>query len=192
MSLNKLLSILPPPNTPIDNGTEGMWEVVENKMGLKLPSDYKQYINTFGYGAILGFAWVVSPFSRSLMAIDRPDIKNGYQPLLDYLQLPYKFYPEPQGLLPCVVCEQLGNLMWITEGDPDNWKLIWLSHYLDNIVTFEFGLVDFLYEFIAGELREKLQISDDVLIKEKLFMTSNEFMEMVNARREWDIWKRAQ
>ncbi|MDR2438238.1 MAG: SMI1/KNR4 family protein [Planctomycetaceae bacterium] len=48
MSLLKLLQLAPPPINPIYTGSEKDFLQIENQIGSRLPSDYKEYIQHYG------------------------------------------------------------------------------------------------------------------------------------------------
>jgi hypothetical protein len=66
MSIEKLLSVIIPPCKPQYTGTKQMWDDVEIEMGLIFPADYKNFINIYGHGDILGFFSIASPFGPAI------------------------------------------------------------------------------------------------------------------------------
>ena len=45
MYINKLENIIKPTNELTDNYTKEEWDEIELKLGIKLPTDYKEFIN---------------------------------------------------------------------------------------------------------------------------------------------------
>jgi len=62
MSIEELRTVLPPPATPHATGTPEEWAAIEARIGFTLPTDYKDYIATYGYGRIGGFLVPLNPF----------------------------------------------------------------------------------------------------------------------------------
>lgn len=61
--INKLIALLSPPSQRIfDNAA---WATFESEGGLRLPSDFKQFISIYGCGAVDDFVWVLDPFSEN-------------------------------------------------------------------------------------------------------------------------------
>ena len=58
-----LMKMLPPPDSPAYPNPD--WARVENDHGIRLPADYKAFIERFGAGCIDDFLWVIDPFSSS-------------------------------------------------------------------------------------------------------------------------------
>ena len=52
MYINKLENIIKPTNELTDNYTKEEWDEIELKLGIKLPTDYKEFINRYGVGMI--------------------------------------------------------------------------------------------------------------------------------------------
>ena len=55
MYINKLKNIIKPNNDLLDKYTKEKWDEIELILGIKLPTDYKQFINTYGVGSINDF-----------------------------------------------------------------------------------------------------------------------------------------
>jgi hypothetical protein len=156
MSIDKLLSVLKAPEKPLENGTPSHWDEIERQIGISLPADYKVFINLFGTGVICNYLWVLNALSpNQFLALGKaPQIIGHYDVMIgEDNDFPYKLYPHKGGLLPCIVTESRSHLMWITVGQPDTWKLIWLSDYLEIMDVFEFSLTEFLYRFISGQIK---------------------------------------
>jgi len=63
MSLAKIRKIVPPPKKPRYAGSDKQWAKFESNMPLKLPSDYRKYISTYGIGSLFDLFYVWSPFN---------------------------------------------------------------------------------------------------------------------------------
>jgi len=49
-TLKRLIKMVPPPNSPVDCGSETAFKEVEQQLGLPLPPDYKEYVAAYGSG----------------------------------------------------------------------------------------------------------------------------------------------
>ena len=65
MSLATINSLVPPPESPVEVGTKAGWKEVEMKLGLKLPADYRKFIDTYGSGLFADFYIIYNPFAAS-------------------------------------------------------------------------------------------------------------------------------
>lgn len=62
MSIKNCQFVLTLPAKPFN--TEGVhgWKEIEDTIGTKFPSDYKQFISLYGTGGIDDFLWILTPF----------------------------------------------------------------------------------------------------------------------------------
>jgi hypothetical protein len=63
LAIEDLLAVVPPPARPIDPGDPGAWPKVEQALGTKLPSDYRDYGTRYGSGVLGHDLFVYNPFS---------------------------------------------------------------------------------------------------------------------------------
>ena len=129
MSLIKLRELVAPPPQPLEVGDLAEWPTVEQRLGLPLPSDYRDFILTYGTGKFANFYCVYNPFSISewvnlhssierLCKIER-ELKRDWPNTV-----PYQIFPDRPGLLPWG-CDDNGNYYyWVTEGVPDSWHVV--------------------------------------------------------------------
>lgn len=66
MYINKLKNIIKPNNDLLDKYAKEKWNEIELILGIKLPTDYKQFINTYGVGSVNDFLWVLNPFTQNM------------------------------------------------------------------------------------------------------------------------------
>ncbi|EOC0042147.1 SMI1/KNR4 family protein, partial [Cronobacter turicensis] len=62
MMINKLTQLLPPPASPSDSGKGKTWPLIAGS--INFPSDYVDFINTYGSGRIAEFIVIFNPFSK--------------------------------------------------------------------------------------------------------------------------------
>src|SRR5688500_7171138 len=97
MSINELKQVIPHPLNPVEASRN--WVEVEEKLGLKLPQDYKDFINLDGTGIIGNGILIYNPFSlnqyfnpifqasRTLSALH--NMKDNDPEIYDYPYLPF-------------------------------------------------------------------------------------------------------
>jgi len=169
--LAELQDLMPPPKLPV--GAIGDWHHIENKLGTRLPSDYKEFVRIYGAGAIGEMPICVSsPFSTINNLQQQIDgTTEGYR-LMRKLgwELPYSIFPEQNGLLAWGNTGNGDYLNWLTRGDPDTWLIVvWYSAGAE-FLRFEIGMVNFLAEALS--LRLKVFPSD--FLKPPLLYTPSE------------------
>lgn len=54
MSLAELVQIVSPPAQPVESGTPEGWRSAESKLGVTLPSDFKEMVGRYGTGGFNG------------------------------------------------------------------------------------------------------------------------------------------
>ncbi|CRI56987.1 SMI1/KNR4 family protein [Pseudomonas sp. CCOS 191] len=120
-----LMKMLPPPDSPAYPNPD--WARVENDHGIRLPADYKAFIERFGAGCIDDFLWVIDPFSSSRdLNFDKGDyFRESYAVMKaefpsDY---PRPGYPAEGAFWPWGFTENGETLVWIVKGEPDSWSV---------------------------------------------------------------------
>ncbi|MBI1259274.1 MAG: hypothetical protein GC204_17550 [Chloroflexi bacterium] len=122
MSYSQLLSLLRPPEEPIETGSAEGWAAVEAMLSTTLPEDYKQFIGNFGSGWLGGFLFVWNPFASAFYM----NFETRYVWKLGSLEgepLPYPLYPASGGLLPFAATKDGDTLFWVTQAQPDHWTI---------------------------------------------------------------------
>ena len=106
MYINKLANIIKSNNELTDKYTKEKWDEIELTLGVKLPTDYKKFINRYGVGSINDFIWVLNPFTQNsnLNLIKKgKEIREAYA--ISKNGFPEDFmhdvFPSSGGLLPC-------------------------------------------------------------------------------------------
>lgn len=130
-TLDKIVRILPPPNSPVR--LDRSWDSVEKELGTALPTDYKQFIDLYGTGAIARelHIWNFRDASSDKSWRERLiGVGRWYDEVRDMgdHDWPYRMFPEPGGLLPFAGLMDVNHLNWLTKGTPDQWDVVlWLS-----------------------------------------------------------------
>lgn len=158
MILDALRKLMPPPESPVGCGTWAQWAEVQSELGLRLPIDYKYYINTYGSGWINDFLYVLNPFAGSkhlelirnilqiLNSLRANKERSGTE------EVPYPLYAEPGGLLPWGFTDDGHTLYWITIGNnPDKWKVVIGESRGSEWEEYNDYMVDLLVKLLSGE-----------------------------------------
>lgn len=148
--LAQIVDLAPAPRVRID------WERVENKLGRRLPSDYKAFAERFGPGHFEEYIWVAVP--------------RGFGPRLDFFEqleqsvetlrslaaaripVPYPLYPEKGGLISWGSTLDGEALYWRTDDDdPDRWSVVLHLHRTDDWFEFPGSVTQFLSALLTGQ-----------------------------------------
>ncbi len=158
MSIEALRTVLPPPATPHATGTPEEWTAIEARIGFTLPTDYKDYIATYGYGRIGGFLVPLNPFfdAGGDFFARADSILATYRQLkadLDPTAIPYPLYPEDEGLFPWAYSFDGDAMFWRREGQPDDWPCVVAAlEFNQAVVTYRETMTGLLTDWMAGTL----------------------------------------
>ncbi len=129
MAIAALTKLVPPPKQPLQVGSLAEWELAERKLCLALPSDYRDFVFTYGTGLFAGFYRVYSPFAteRSMSLV--PAVADTCEWRLNTRKefperVPYPIYPESGGILPWGNDENGHDYYWLTRGSPEDWIVL--------------------------------------------------------------------
>lgn len=176
MTFVSLCKILPTPAAPIEVGRVEEWPEIERVVGTMLPSDYKQYINTFGTGCIGNFLWPFNPFSENkhLNLVEQISVSLEALKVLKEKwgdrQCPYPLYPESGGLLPWGITDNGDILFWFTVGHPDDWPIVINEARAPVYEKYEESMTSLLSKLISGEIVSDI-FPDDFLDRDALFVS---------------------
>jgi hypothetical protein len=155
--MEKLIRIIPPPENPLNTGSNVDWENFITNLGTDLPSDYKKFIETYGTGGIDNFLWILTPF----VSDENINFLKKQKELSDaYLQSKQNFpqyykhdvFPQKGGLLPWAYTDNGDELYWLTDGEPFNWKIIVYESRSPENHTYSLTMTEFLYQILTREL----------------------------------------
>jgi hypothetical protein len=129
--LDRLVRLAPPPDRPLGAGEPHVWSDVEDRLGLRLPADYRELIAAYGSGTFDEFLLVLSPFAA------KPGLRledygaTMLTTLRDFRasaseDLPYPLHPDPGGLLPWGYTANGDWGYWIADppSEPDRWRIV--------------------------------------------------------------------
>ncbi|OXM44788.1 SMI1/KNR4 family protein [Amycolatopsis alba] len=141
---------------------ERPWAVVEQDLGVTLPSDYKELLTRFP-GGLFRQIVVSSPVANDQAwaeykyALDELLQILGDEDL-EYLDnVDYTLYPAPGGLLPWGTDGQGGTFCWITgSSDPDQWRIAYHDQSADQWREHAGPTTELLYEILTNTGQENL------------------------------------
>ena len=146
--LDDLQKLLPPPKSPLLTTVD--WSLVETELGMPLPEDYKAFISTYGNVILCDRLYVIHPLSngsitgfRESMIALLSGVLHGVPTGRD--QVPYPDYPTPGGLFPVIQIEE--NLIcWITDGTPEQWRILYWAEFGQTVREYRMSLTEFLID----------------------------------------------
>jgi hypothetical protein len=124
--LDELISLVPPSGTP-SVGFE--WDAAEEVLGVRLPSDYKRLIETYGVGAFDGFLWILQPragnehldmlVQRTLRLDALRRLRSGGE------QIPYETERGREEILPWATTDNGDVCYWVMRPreEADSWTV---------------------------------------------------------------------
>lgn len=155
--LEKLQKILLPGNQVFETGSQNDWEQPEGKLNIKLPDDYKKYINIYGSGVIDDFLWVLNPFCKN----ENINLLHQSKELLEACKelrqefpefFTYNIFPEKNGLLPWGLTDNGDELYWKTDIDLNKWEIVVFNG--GDFYPFQMCMTEFLYNVLSGKFRD--------------------------------------
>jgi len=155
--LDKLIKILPPPEFPQKTGDKEQWGEFFGALGTELPTDYVKFIGIYGTGGIDNFLWILTPFvnDENVNYLGRQkEMKDSYIQSKKNFPQYYKHdvYPSSGGILPWAYTDNGDELYWLTDGKPDEWKIVVYESRSPENYTYSLTMVEFLYQIITKEL----------------------------------------
>lgn len=127
MAIEDLIAVVPPPEQPDEAGSLMDLLAVERRIGIELPTDYREFAIRYGTGWFLeGHLTVANPFVRDVVAltIQFGDCQQDY----DSGTVPWPSFPAVPGLLEFGSNENANRLLFLVDGDPDGWPIIVVPH----------------------------------------------------------------
>lgn len=160
MTIQDLLDLIPPPETPLHNQDTGQFEALEAKYGFRFPESYREICRRYGSGA---FDPAFADMHNPLDACYELDIESKLSYLHQCRQMaehfddcdrscPYEIFPNMPGLFPWASSHEQGDLLWLVDsGNPENWPIIVsLRDGIDDDDTcwlrYDLSLADFLIQ----------------------------------------------
>ena len=143
---DEITEVLVPPSTPIGCGTAEQWATAERQLGLRFPSDYKEFVSLYGFGSIEGQFYVLSPFAgpRSFER-EIAEARKAHEVLVQYEPL------HPPGLIPWGRSDEGGECFWETDRlDSEYWTVYTEYDELSLTYRYEENMTTFLLKVLTG------------------------------------------
>jgi len=166
MEISRLVQISPPPQNPVETGSIKAWERIEERLGVALPEDYKEFIDLYGSGKFENSIVPFNPFAASeylnlLQSLDIHHQSNRFAQGLTSSPWsavsPFDLYPALDGLLPWGT---MGNFkegfFWQVCGPPDQWPTIYYDLKNGEYEVWKFQFSEFLVKLFLGEIQSVL------------------------------------
>ncbi|CAN7367162.1 SMI1/KNR4 family protein [Paenibacillus sp. LjRoot153] len=155
--MNKIIEVLPPPNSPYNSGDEFQWGNFINTIGTNLPSDYKQFVINYGTGGIDSFLWILNPFVKDEninFLKKKKELSDAYlQSKLNFpMYFKHEVFPSNCGILPWGYTDNGDELYWLTVGEPDTWEIIVYTSRSSEYFSYPVSMSEFLYQVITKDL----------------------------------------
>jgi len=157
LALDALKKLMGPPPRASEAPNGGGWQAVERRLGIELPEDYKEFVTTYGTGAVDNFLWVLNPFSKNvyLNLFDEGKAKlDALRQLRDEFRenIPYAFYPDADGLFPWGVTDNGDVLYWLCNGRRASSLIVVNESRGPRWREFQLSTVEFLAALVTREL----------------------------------------
>ncbi len=122
-----LTNLITPPKFPDQIGNQSDWLRTEKKLGLTLPSDFREFVDSYGSGSLGGFFWIWNPYLDNFIEYVNEicEIDRRLQEQFPE-HYPEHIYPERPGFLPCASDDNGNYYGWLTSYEPDDWTF--MSH----------------------------------------------------------------
>ncbi|WP_088253407.1 SMI1/KNR4 family protein [Fimbriiglobus ruber] len=149
--------IVPFPATTAEIGPAAEWTRVERELGIRLPSDYKCLIDSYGSGSFGDFLYPLTPFAVSeygnflkrAKAILEAERSSG---MWRDQGVPFSLYPDTSGLFPWAVTDNGNTLYWYTHGPADHWPVVVQEGRGFRFEVFQRTAAGFVRLWLTGQL----------------------------------------
>lgn len=150
--LRLLVRDMPVPSKPVDTGDPQRWAKVEQKLGTKLPEEYKRFVGLYGHVHINGHLRFFGPFAGErnfglLYWLGSTRSVEADRRELDFA--PLAIWPEARGLLPIGNTSGSVTIAYRTGGSPDRWTISTVNRE-SKVYDHDCGLVEFLTRLARG------------------------------------------
>ncbi len=158
MPIEPLKRIVTPPQHPSEVGTLEQWRAIEHQLGTTLPSDYRDFVFTYGSGLFARFYRVYNPFAASEWTALYPSVQRVCDWQRDTKRrwtdrVPYSIYPDQPGILPWGNDENGNDYCWITDGPPETWLVASDGTRGEGFREHGCAMTEFLTNVLLGECR---------------------------------------
>jgi hypothetical protein len=154
--LEALVRLIPPPLAPKDTGSAD-WKRTEEELQLQLPADYQGLIARYGSGSFGDFLYPLNPFTSNKHGhlLQRAKIILAAERSSDMWRhqgVPFRLYPDADGLFPWGVTDNGNPLYWYTHGPAGGWPIVVLGSRGCRFEVYQRTVSAFLYLWLSGQL----------------------------------------
>ena len=168
MAIDGITSLIAPPPVPKQVGTVADWQVVERELGIVLPSDYRDFILSYGTGQLANLYSVWNPF-RGSEFIEQVRLvcrcEQEFQKQFPH-RCPYAIHPQRPGFLPWGTDENGNYYGWLTEGPSDKWPVLSNNVRGHGYKLYRLTMTEYFAAVLRGEilpLASDYPCSDDLV-----------------------------
>lgn len=133
------------------------WEQVEETLGIKFPTDFKELMLRFPSGAFFKRFYVISPVQnlRRLREFQQ-NHDDDLSPIREYwgdpfMNTPYPPYPETGGVIPWGRSDGLIFYWRETDPNPDNWPIVFTDFGFNNWGEYRGSASALLLKLLTGK-----------------------------------------
>jgi len=150
--VEQLVALVGRPSEPDGQGSD--WTMVEQRLALAFPDEFKQLIQVFGTGPWSDFLHLLSPFASGELLLERRALRalgalheiRRHHPE----EVPYAIYPESLGIFPWAVTDNGDTLCWLMEGY--HWPTIVFPPRDPTFEVYRLSPASIVAEFLNGTL----------------------------------------
>jgi hypothetical protein len=154
---------------PVENNiADQKWHAWENEMNLKVPNEYKKFINEYGTGRLGELIWILNPFAK----VPRFNLESFLETKADafaYMESElerkseYSVYNQGSGIVPFAFTDNGDGIYWnVHKEDRGNWPIIVMDGRSPVNESYDFDFVNFLYKVLNRQLNSKILHPDDI------------------------------
>jgi len=151
--------LVPPPDEPADNENLD-WEFEQSHVNVRLPDDYRAYIDTYGFGYVNRLFYVLhSSTERPAGNLgDTADGQGSVEGLSTLLRPPPHAWPGigPDRLVACAMSANGDVAYWYTSGpEPGEWPIVLRDRNGARWRTYPVSLVELLLGIYTGTVDDR-------------------------------------
>jgi hypothetical protein len=156
MSIQALLEVVAAPAEPFE-AFAGPWDTLEAELGTPLPQDYKDFARIFGSGYFMEYLGVSIPRSQNPYTRFETEIGVICKTFAEFedAELRHPMWPLAGGLIPFGGTDNGDYLFWLSEGVPENWRVVVWDRGMQEFEVLDLGLTDFLAGLATNDLAPK-------------------------------------
>jgi len=159
----EIVELVGRPPSPIDAGAADAaeWGCVEQRLGLRLPPDFKQVLSVFGTCTWASFLHLLTPFTSN----ENLQLERGAPRALGAAHcvrrqypedIPFALYPESGGLFPWGITDNGDTLYWLTQGPSGRWPTVILQARDPESERHNLQMSTLILRFLRGELESRI------------------------------------